>query len=119
MCVCVCVKARPMIQMSLSTPTIVAGPANLKMTVASCLSANGKPPGVITWDTSLDGEASDSEVRNSDGTFTVRSDYMMIPTQQTHNQKLTCITTYHNERFSESVTLNIQCKGNVFCFFLS
>lgn len=99
-----------MIQMSLSTPSIVAGPANLKMTVATCLSANGKPPGVITWDTTLDGEASNQETRNPDGTFTVRSDYMMVPTRQTHKQKLTCITTYHTERYTDSVTLNIQCK---------
>ncbi|KAG5283890.1 hypothetical protein AALO_G00020700 [Alosa alosa] len=107
------VYARPMIQMSLSTPTIVAGPANLKMTVATCLSANGKPAGVITWDTGLDGEVSNQEIRNPDGTFTVRSDYMMVPTRQTHNQKLTCITSYHSETYSDSVTLNIQYEPEV------
>ncbi|XP_041947271.1 nectin cell adhesion molecule 1a isoform X2 [Alosa sapidissima] len=107
------VYARPMIQMSLSTPTIVAGPANLKMTVATCLSANGKPAGVITWDTGLDGEVSNQEIRNPDGTFTVRSDYVMVPTRQTHNQKLTCITSYHSETYSDSVTLNIQYEPEV------
>ncbi|XP_028840781.1 nectin 1a isoform X3 [Denticeps clupeoides] len=107
------VNARPMIQMSLSTPTIVAGSSSSKMTVATCLSANGKPPGVITWDTMLDGETDTQETRNPDGTITVRSDYLVVPSQKIHKQKLTCITTYHNERFTDSVTLNIQYEPEV------
>lgn len=38
---------RPTTQMSLSTPTLVARSSNLKTPVATCISANGKPPGAI------------------------------------------------------------------------
>ncbi|XP_030637613.1 nectin 1a [Chanos chanos] len=107
------VYARPMVQMSLSTPSIVAGSPSGKMTVATCVSANGKPPSVITWDTDLNGEAITLETRNSDGTITVRSDYMLVPSRQTNQQTLTCVSTYNNEKFSDSVTLNIQYEPDV------
>ncbi|XP_036444926.1 nectin-1-like [Colossoma macropomum] len=107
------VYARPMVQMSLSTPTIVAGSKDLKMTVATCISANGKPPSVITWDTELNGEANTEEIRNIDGTITVRSDYIVVPSRETHQQRLTCISTYNDEQYTDSVTLNIQYEPEV------
>ncbi|XP_051734668.1 nectin cell adhesion molecule 1a isoform X1 [Ctenopharyngodon idella] len=107
------VYARPMIQMSLSTPSIVAGSKDLKMTVATCVSANGKPPSVITWETDLDGESNTQEIRNSDGTVTVRSDYLVVPSREIHQQLLTCISTYNDEKYTDSVTLNIQYEPEV------
>ncbi|XP_026989961.1 nectin cell adhesion molecule 1a isoform X4 [Tachysurus fulvidraco] len=107
------VNARPMIQMSLSTPTIVAGSKDMKMTVATCVSANGKPPAVITWDTELDGETKTEEIRNADGTITVRSDYIMTPSREAHEQRLTCISTYNNDQQTENVILNIQYEPEV------
>ncbi|XP_058272040.1 nectin cell adhesion molecule 1a isoform X2 [Hemibagrus wyckioides] len=107
------VYARPMIQMSLSTPTIVAGSKDMKMTVATCVSANGKPPAVITWDTELDGEANTEEIRNADGTITVRSDYIMTPSREAHEQRLTCISTYNNDQQTDNVILNIQYEPDV------
>ncbi|XP_051533450.1 nectin cell adhesion molecule 1a isoform X1 [Myxocyprinus asiaticus] len=107
------VYARPMIQMSLSTPSIVAGSKDLKMTVATCVSANGKPPSVITWETELDGESNTQEIRNLDGTVTVRSDYLVVPSREIHQQLLTCVSTYNDEQFTESVMLNIQYEPEV------
>ncbi|KAF5906957.1 nectin-1-like isoform X2, partial [Clarias magur] len=107
------VYARPMVQMSLSTPTIVAGSKDTKMTVATCVSANGKPPAVITWDTELDGEANTEEIRNSDGTITVRSDYIMTPRREAHEQRLTCISTYNNDQQTETILLNVQYEPEV------
>ncbi|XP_060747018.1 nectin cell adhesion molecule 1a isoform X3 [Tachysurus vachellii] len=107
------VYARPMIQMSLSTPTIVAGSKDMKMTVATCVSANGKPPAVITWDTELDGETKTEEIRNADGTITVRSDYIMTPSREAHEQRLTCISTYNNDQQTDNVILNIQYEPEV------
>ncbi|XP_050949730.1 nectin cell adhesion molecule 1a isoform X1 [Labeo rohita] len=107
------VYARPMIQMSLSTPSIVAGTKDLKMTVATCVSANGKPPSVITWKTDLDGENNTQEIRNPDGTVTVRSDYLVVPSREIHQQLLTCISTYNDEQYTDSVTLNIQYEPEV------
>ncbi|MEQ2283612.1 hypothetical protein AMECASPLE_013241, partial [Ameca splendens] len=43
------VYVRPTTQMSLSTPTLVARSSNLKTPVATCISANGKPPGTIRF----------------------------------------------------------------------
>ncbi|XP_051956470.1 nectin-1-like isoform X1 [Xyrauchen texanus] len=107
------VYARPMIQMGLSTPSIVAGSKDLKMIVATCVSANGKPPGVITWETDLDGESNNQEIRNLDGTVTVRSDYLVVPSREIHQQLLTCVSTYNDEQYTESVTLNIQYEPEV------
>ncbi|XP_028320053.1 nectin-1 isoform X2 [Gouania willdenowi] len=102
------VYARPMTRMNLTTPTIVARATKRKMTVATCVSLNGKPPSLIRWDTRLKGEATFQETRNQNGTVTVRSNYVVIPSRETHRQKLTCIVTYRNEKFQESVVLNVQ-----------
>lgn len=114
-------QARPVTQMTLTTPTIIARGQKRKMTVATCLSANGKPPSVIKWDTKLKGEATFQETRNPNGTVTVRSNYVVVPSRETHRQKLTCIVTYRTERFTDSVILNVQCKQdplNTFLFTL-
>lgn len=110
---------RPTTQMSLSTPTLVARSSNLKMPVASCVSANGKPPATIRWETSVPGEVTTREYRNFDGTFTVQSDYILVPSRETHKETLTCVTTYNEEVFTDSVTLDIQCKQDgtwLLCF---
>ncbi|XP_035009638.1 nectin cell adhesion molecule 1b isoform X2 [Hippoglossus stenolepis] len=105
--------ARPMTRMTLTTPTIVARAQKRKMTVATCLSANGKPQSVIKWDTRLKGEATFQETRNANGTVTVRSNYVVVPSRETHKQKLTCIVTYRNERITDSVVLNVQYEPEV------
>ncbi|XP_039893604.1 nectin cell adhesion molecule 1b [Simochromis diagramma] len=107
------VYARPMTRMTLTTPTIVARAQKRKMIVATCVSANGKPPSVIKWDTRLKGEATYQETRNQNGTVTVRSSYMVIPSRETHKQKLTCIVTYRNEKITDSVVLNVQYEPEV------
>ncbi|XP_041850121.1 nectin cell adhesion molecule 1b isoform X4 [Melanotaenia boesemani] len=107
------VYARPMTRMTLTTPTIVARAQKRKMTVATCVAANGKPPSVIKWDTRLKGEATYQETRNQNGTVTVRSNYVVIPSRETHKQKLTCIVTYRNERIMDSVVLNVQYEPEV------
>ncbi|XP_034722527.1 nectin cell adhesion molecule 1b isoform X4 [Etheostoma cragini] len=105
--------ARPMTRMTLTTPTIVARASKRKMTVATCVSANGKPPSVIKWDTRLKGEATFQETQNQNGTVTVRSNYVVVPSRETHKQKLTCIVTYRNERITDSVVLNVQYEPEV------
>ncbi|KAG7217638.1 hypothetical protein INR49_021326, partial [Caranx melampygus] len=105
--------ARPMTRMTLTTPTIVARAQKRKMTVATCVSANGKPPSVIKWDTRLKGEATFQETRNQNGTVTVRSNYVVVPSRETHKQRLTCIVTYRNEKITDSVVLNVQYEPEV------
>ncbi|XP_049920826.1 nectin cell adhesion molecule 1b isoform X1 [Epinephelus moara] len=105
--------ARPMTRMTLTTPTIVARAQKRKMTVATCVSANGKPPSVIKWETRLKGEATFQETRNQNGTVTVRSNYVVVPSRETHKQRLTCIVTYRNEKITDSVVLNVQYEPEV------
>ncbi|XP_051813643.1 nectin cell adhesion molecule 1b isoform X1 [Acanthochromis polyacanthus] len=105
--------ARPMTRMTLTTPTIVARAQKRKMTVATCISANGKPASVIKWDTRLKGEAIFQETRNQNGTVTVKSNYLVAPSRETHKQKLTCIVTYRNEKIADSVVLNVQYEPEV------
>ncbi|XP_037126456.1 nectin cell adhesion molecule 1a isoform X2 [Syngnathus acus] len=107
------VYVRPTTQMSLSTPTLVARASNLKTPVATCVSANGKPPGVIKWETRVPGEVTTREYRNSDGTFTIQSDYILVPSRETHKETLTCVTSYNEEVFTDSVTLDIQYEPDV------
>lgn len=64
-----------------------------------------------SWETSVPGEVSTREYRNSDGTFTVQSDYILVPSRETHKETLTCVTSYNEEVFTDSVTLDIQCKS--------
>ncbi|KAK7883016.1 hypothetical protein WMY93_029190 [Mugilogobius chulae] len=107
------VYARPLTRMTLTSPTIVARAQKRKTTVATCVSANGKPPSIIRWDTRLKGEATFQETRNQNGTVTVRSNYMVIPSRETHKQKLTCIVTYRSEKITDSVVLNVQYEPEV------
>ncbi|KAM3868878.1 nectin 1a [Diretmus argenteus] len=107
------VYARPTTQMSLSTPTLVARSSDVKIPVATCISANGKPPGTIRWETRVPGEATTRESRNSDGTFTVQSEYISVPSRETHQETLTCVTTHNDEVFTDSVTLNVQYEPDV------
>ncbi|RVE63840.1 hypothetical protein OJAV_G00140250 [Oryzias javanicus] len=107
------VHVRPTTQMSLSSPTLVARSSNLKTPVATCISANGKPPATIRWESRVPGEVTTREYRNSDGTFTVQSDYTLVPSKETHKETLTCVTTYNEEVYTDSVTLDIQYEPDV------
>ncbi|XP_072558551.1 nectin 1b-like isoform X2 [Paramormyrops kingsleyae] len=105
--------ARPMIQMIQTALTIVAQPSSPKVSVATCLAANGKPPGVVTWETTLKGEPRTEEIPHSNGTVTVRSDYLVIPSREMHKQKLTCVVTYNNDTTIDTIMLNVQYKPEV------
>lgn len=78
--------------------------------MATCTSANGKPPGVLSWETRLKGEAEYQEVRNPNGTVTVVSRYRLVPGREAHLQPLACVVNYHLDRFRESITVHVQCE---------
>ncbi|XP_036286150.1 nectin-1 [Pipistrellus kuhlii] len=84
-----------------------------KVLVATCTSANGKPPGVLSWETRLKGEAEYQEVRNPNGTVTVVSRYRLVPGREAHLQPLACIVNYHLDRFRESITVRVQYEPEV------
>lgn len=91
-------------------PLIAKAGRTEKILVATCTSSNGKPPSTVTWDTKLKGEAEFQEIRNSNGTITVISRYRLVPSREAHRQQLMCVVNYQLERFTDSMTLNVQCK---------
>ncbi|KAJ3590424.1 hypothetical protein NHX12_008375 [Muraenolepis orangiensis] len=105
--------ARPVTRLSLTSSIIVAKGQSLKTTVATCESANGKPASVIRWETSLKGEATFQETQNANGTVTLKSSYVVAPSRDTHNKKLTCVVAYRSDFFNDSVVLNVQYEPAV------
>ncbi|XP_007494701.1 nectin-1 isoform X2 [Monodelphis domestica] len=84
-----------------------------KVLVATCISANGKPPSTVSWDTRLKGEAEFQEIRHPNGTVTVISRYRLVPSREAHKQPLACVVNYQLDRFSDSITLNVQYEPEV------
>ncbi|KAM9487868.1 nectin-2 isoform 4-T4 [Clarias gariepinus] len=74
-----------------SARTITVSAGSTPVSVASCESANGRPPASITWITALNGNSSAPVTTdNSDNTVTVRGEYMLIPTAADHGKDITC-----------------------------
>ncbi|XP_034769100.2 nectin-1-like isoform X1 [Acipenser ruthenus] len=108
------VLAKPITRMTLTSPTITAQAGETsKKVVATCVSSNGKPPSVITWETKLKGEPTFQETRNPNGTVTVHSNYLVVPSREIHRQQLTCIVNYQSERITNSLTLNVLYEPEV------
>ncbi|XP_060114219.1 LOW QUALITY PROTEIN: nectin-2 [Heteronotia binoei] len=63
---------------------------NAEVAVAACISANGKPAAQVTWQSGLNGNFTTSEVTNANGTVTVTSRYVMVPTKEVNNQRIFC-----------------------------
>ncbi|KAM6190956.1 nectin-1 isoform 2-T2 [Sarcoramphus papa] len=94
-------------------PLIAKSGRTEKILVATCTSSNGKPPSTVTWDTKLKGEAEFQEIRNSNGTITVISRYRLVPSREAHRQQLMCVVNYQLDRFTDSMTLNVQYEPEV------
>uniref|UniRef100_A0A8C9EWI6 Nectin cell adhesion molecule 1 n=1 Tax=Pavo cristatus TaxID=9049 RepID=A0A8C9EWI6_PAVCR len=108
------VLAKPTNRMEGTTrPLIAKSGRTEKILVATCISSNGKPPSTVTWDTKLKGEAEFQEIRNSNGTITVISRYRLVPSREAHRQQLMCVVNYQLDRFTDSITLNVQYEPEV------
>ncbi|XP_031816006.1 nectin-1 isoform X2 [Sarcophilus harrisii] len=108
------VLAKPTNWMEGTKKTLIARTGQTeKVLVATCTSANGKPPSTVSWDTRLKGEAEFQEIRHPNGTVTVISRYRIVPSREAHLQPLACVVNYQLDRFSESVTLNVQYEPEV------
>ncbi|XP_054032196.1 nectin-1 isoform X6 [Dryobates pubescens] len=94
-------------------PLVAKSGRTEKILVATCTSSNGKPPSTVTWDTKLKGEAEFQEIRNSNGTITVISRYRLVPSREAHRQQLMCVVNYQLDRFTDSMTLNVQYEPEV------
>uniref|UniRef100_A0A8D0L7L1 Nectin cell adhesion molecule 1 n=1 Tax=Sphenodon punctatus TaxID=8508 RepID=A0A8D0L7L1_SPHPU len=108
------VLAKPTNQMEGTTrPLIARSGMTEKILVATCTSSNGKPPSTVSWDTKLKGEAEFQEIRNGNGTITVISRYRLVPSREAHRQPLMCVVNYQLDRFTDSMTLNVQYEPEV------
>ncbi|XP_072886008.1 nectin-1-like isoform X3 [Hemitrygon akajei] len=106
--------ARPVNDAELTPHTIIAKADHpSKIVVATCTSANGKPPGVITWETKVNGETVVKESRNQNGTSTVTSQYLLVPSREAHRQPLTCVVNYQMDRTTKALMLNVQYEPEV------
>ncbi|XP_075046678.1 nectin-1 isoform X3 [Mixophyes fleayi] len=108
------VLAKPINQIEKTSKQLTANHMSKeKDVVATCISANGKPPSTITWETKLKGEPESEEVKNENGTVTVISRYKLVPTREAHKQLLTCVINYQTERDTKNTTLSVQYKPQV------
>ncbi|XP_069057558.1 nectin-2-like isoform X2 [Pleurodeles waltl] len=83
--------------------------------VANCTSANGKPPSEITWQSIVPGNFSTTVTNNTDGTFTVNSQYRIYPTSTANGKTVTCIISSRTAKAPQSipVVLSIQYPPEV------
>uniref|UniRef100_UPI00398F19F1 nectin 1b isoform X5 n=1 Tax=Pristiophorus japonicus TaxID=55135 RepID=UPI00398F19F1 len=106
--------AKPVIDAELSPTSITARAGHPgKIVVATCTCANSKPPGIITWETKVNGETVVKESRNRNGTMTVSSQYLLVPSREAHRQPLTCVVNYQTDRTTKVLMLNVQYEPEV------
>ncbi|XP_033028048.1 nectin-1-like isoform X2 [Lacerta agilis] len=108
------VLAKPTNRMEATTSLLIAKAGMTeKIVVATCTSSNGKPPSTVSWETKLKGVAEYQEIRNPNGTFTVVSQYRLLPSREAHRQHLTCVVNYQLDRFTDSMILNVLYEPEV------
>ncbi|KAM5132017.1 nectin-2 isoform 2-T2 [Mantella aurantiaca] len=88
-----------------NTETIANGE---EQTVATCRSSNGRPPSHITWQTSLPGNVSTTMTNNTDGTYTVVSQYVLTPTSQADGTPITCNINHQSAVVPIPLRLSVQ-----------
>ncbi|XP_040290167.1 nectin-2 isoform X1 [Bufo bufo] len=85
---------------------VVAG--DQEAAVATCKSANGRPPSRITWHTTIPGNVSNTMINNTDGTYTAVSQYLIIPTWTADGMPVTCIINSESTDYPIPLKLSIQ-----------
>lgn len=84
-----------------------------EQTVATCRSSNGRPPSLITWQTSLPGNVTTIMTNNTDGTYTVVSRYVMTPTSQADGMPITCNINHESTMVPIPLMLSVKYPPEV------
>ncbi|KAM8927772.1 nectin-2 [Pelodytes ibericus] len=93
-------------QNSAQAVPVVAG--DNEVTVATCRSANGRPPSRITWQATLSGNVTTEVTNNTDGTYTTVSSYKMAPSWTADQAKISCIITYESTETPIPLIISVQ-----------
>ncbi|XP_077115949.1 nectin-2 isoform X1 [Ranitomeya variabilis] len=99
------VKAMPQNSAEANTK-VVAG--DQEQVVATCNSVNGRPPARITWYAAIPGNVSNNMVNNTDGTYTVVSQYLLTPSWTADGMPVTCIINYESTDYNIPLKLSVQ-----------
>ncbi|XP_053543008.1 nectin-2 isoform X2 [Ictalurus punctatus] len=93
-------------QNTASTITVPAGTS--PVSVAQCVSANGRPPATLTWVTNLSGNGTGLvQTSNSDNTVTVRSEYLFTPTAADNGKEITCVVSHRTLTKAENFPMKL------------
>ncbi|XP_056398387.1 nectin-2 isoform X1 [Hyla sarda] len=89
-----------------ANPGVVA--SDQVQAVATCKSANGRPPSRITWHASIPYNESTDMVNNTDGTYTVVSKFLITPTWIADGMPVTCIINDDSSDYPIPLKLSVQ-----------
>ncbi|KAF4092145.1 hypothetical protein AMELA_G00017510 [Ameiurus melas] len=88
--------------------TITVHASTSPVSVAQCVSANGRPPATLTWVTNLSGNGKGTvQMSNSDNTVTVRSEYLLTPTAADNGKEITCVVSHRTMTKAENFTMKL------------
>ncbi|XP_038669371.1 nectin-1-like [Scyliorhinus canicula] len=87
---------------------VTAGLTEVPM--AMCTSANGKPPASISWSRNVIGNVTDTVTKNSDGTFTVNSEFRAVPSGEMDGVKMTCEVRQQTLEQPEVIPITLSVK---------
>lgn len=96
-----------------TTEALEPSPALKLQDVAKCISADGHPPGRITWSSNVNGSHHETKEPGSQpGTATVTSYYSMVPSRQADGKNITCRVEHESsqEPYQMPLTLSLPCE---------
>ncbi|GAB1291681.1 Poliovirus receptor [Apodemus speciosus] len=83
-------------------------PALVLQDVAKCISADGHPPGRITWSSNVNGSHREMEEPGSQpGTTTITSYYSMVPSLQADGRNITCRVEHESAREPDQLPVTL------------
>ncbi|XP_029519335.1 poliovirus receptor-like isoform X2 [Oncorhynchus nerka] len=81
-----------------ASPVVVqASTSGEPVVVAQCEAADSKPAATIKWMGAVGGTENTTSVKGPDGTVTVRSEYLIVPTPEDNGKEVTCIISQRTQ----------------------
>ncbi|XP_052326403.1 poliovirus receptor-like isoform X2 [Oncorhynchus keta] len=80
-----------------SASPVVVQASGEPVVVAQCEAADSKPAATIKWMGAVGGTENTTSVKGPDGTVTVRSEYLIVPTPEDNGKEVTCIISQRTQ----------------------